>query len=123
RWARSVGQWADTEVAFFMTLFRCATALFLLAGCNMVTGADDLTIGRGDHKDRGIVMDGSGGAGGGATVGPGPGAGGMTVGPGAGGDTTSTTTTTTTGADPCVYPVGPYGVAVGQTVPPNITWQ
>ena len=35
----------------------------------------------------------------------------------------STAASTGSGAVGCEYPAGPYGVAQGQVVPPNLSWQ
>lgn len=96
-----------------------ATPAFV--ACNMVTGADGIVIAADDDDD------GSGaGQGGAATAGPGAtnGAGGDQTVTGAGGMTTSSGSQGV-GAGPtnCEYPMGPYGVAQGQVVPPTISWQ
>lgn len=103
------------------------------SACNAITGADAILLDDADDDD-----DGSAGAGaddavasgvGGQHNGPaGPaGVGGAVEGPGAGAGPTSSgvggTGTGEPGPTECEYPAGPYGVAQGQVVPPNLTWQ
>jgi hypothetical protein len=103
--------------------------------CNAISGADGLSIADDDGDSQGsgttatagsTTADGSSGtgdsgAGAGVTIGSGPGTSGS-------GGNTSSGNTSSSGAgagdpQPCQYPAGPYGVALGQTVPPTISWQ
>ncbi len=127
-------EWAAVTAATMLSWALVATT-----GCNMLTGADDMTLTLEDDdpvEGQGAgtgSSSGEGGSGASTSSGGGAGAGDTTTstgtttsGGGSGaGDTTGGggNTTTTTEPQPCEYPPGPYGVAVGQTVPPNLSWQ
>jgi len=108
-----------------------------LTACNALTGVNDiyLTDDMGDiagatsqaatSSATGGDTTGQGGAS--ASVGSGVTTTGAAT-SGAGGMTTATTgmaaaTSSGSGAGPCQYPAGPYGVGQGQTVPPSLSWQ
>ncbi|HHH27494.1 MAG TPA: hypothetical protein ENK57_03965 [Polyangiaceae bacterium] len=124
RWCEALAAW--------MTLGAGASWALGASGCNAITGADAIVLDGADDDDAG---DGAGaddtgavavGAGG-QTSGPvGPaGVGGAGEGVGAGPASTGVggTGTGAPGPTECEYPAGPYGVAQGQIVPPNLTWQ
>lgn len=123
----------------------CALALALLvasaSACNALTGADGLIVDRdsddedvdsangddgdgdgdGAQPDGAAVAAGAGGASSGhasATTGAG-----TTSGAGAGSATAASASATSGGPTTCVYPPGPYGAAVGQVLPPDLSWQ
>lgn len=105
---------------------------FGLSACNAITGADAIVLdGADDDDDGGSAGQGAGavaGAGGDTSGPAGPaGVGGAVDGSGAGAGPTSSgvggTGTGEPGPTECEYPAGPYGVAQGQIVPPNLTWQ
>ncbi|MCA9618124.1 MAG: hypothetical protein KC731_03860 [Myxococcales bacterium] len=97
------------------------TAMFALVACNMISGADGVTFSSAD--DDGGSSTGETASGGGTQTGGPLGSG---AGPtGVGGSTGSAGGETGAGAGPtvCEYPQGPYGVAQGAIVPPNLSWQ
>jgi hypothetical protein len=105
-------------------------AVLLLAACNSISGADEITFDDDDGEGEGGVAN-AGGMGQGGVMNM-PGAGGTTSdGPATTSGATTTNGATVTSAEassgsgtsPCEYPAGPYGVAEGQTVPPMLTWQ
>ena len=94
-------------------------------GCNAVTGAGDVVF-RSDLEDDAAEGTGS----------PAGGAGGTSSATGAASGTGAATASTTAssvasgggvggdpGPEPCEYPPGPYGVDVGQIVPPTLSWE
>lgn len=107
----------------------------LLLGCNLLTGADDLRAGRDDDDDdvqhttsETVPAGGGGGAGNTAVGAGGTQAGGQapTGGQGTGaGPSQGGTGQGGTGAGPteCMWPPGPYGIDVGQTLPEALSWQ
>ena len=100
-----------------------------VSACNAITGADAIVLDGADDDDG---NDGAGAddtvavASGGQTSGP-AGVGGAVDVVGAGAGPTSSGVGGTGSGEPgpteCEYPAGPYGVAQGQIVPPNLTWQ
>jgi hypothetical protein len=112
--------------------FGAALALLGAAACNTLTGADGLVVtedddedvassspgnGDGDAPDGAAVAAGAGGAGDSghpsAPTGATTGSGGAPAGPSA----------ASGGPTQCQYPAGPYGAAVGQVLPPTLSWQ
>ena len=103
---------------------------FAISACNMITGAGEIRLADDDSSVAGGGNDVNGNVGGataGAGANPGNGAGAHDAGGSgtglAGGTSGSGGTGVGAGPTVCEYPAGPYGVAVGQTVPPTITWQ
>lgn len=97
------------------------------AACNMITGADDVRFS--DDDDGSSSAGGTGsvsGVGGAAAAqqAAATGVGGATTGS-ASSTSVASTGATGAGAGPtsCEYPVGPYSVAQGGTVPPSLSWQ
>lgn len=102
-----------------------ASAIVLgAAACNMVSGADEIRISDDDGGVPVATVTTTGATTGGAGGMLGSGGTTVTVAGTGGAATTTTTTTTGAGAGPtvCEYPSGPYGVAMGDVVPPTLSW-
>ncbi len=108
--------------ASILGLFGCLT---LALGCNLLTGADDITLGDGEGAESaGSSSESGSGSNAGPTSGPstgtqagpttGPGVG-PTVGPSSGSESGSTGS----GQVSCDYPAGPYGKQAGLVLDPN----
>jgi hypothetical protein len=101
-----------------------------LTACNALTGVNDIELSADDDDDGGQTAGagasgqtaGQGGASGAATSGAAT-SGAATTGAGGMATASSNAASTGSGPGPCTYPVGPYGVGLGDTVPSNISWQ
>ncbi|MBN4050177.1 hypothetical protein JYT28_00315 [Desulfobulbus sp. AH-315-M07] len=116
---------------FKQSVAAAGLAVAAAAGCNSLSGANDIVLVDEitDDDDGGSTADSGSTV---ATTGTFAGAGGATTGSGnttgaGGGATTGSGDTTVASAsgmmNPCEYPAGPYGVSTGDTVPPNLSWQ
>ena len=114
--------------------------LFAASACNLVTGADDIVLSDDDFGSDGAGASNPSGDG----VGAGTGTSVTNTGSGAAtgstsassnnsssvasstsasSSTASTTASSSSSGGPCQYPTGPYGVSVGEVVPPTLSWQ
>lgn len=116
-----------------MLVSLAALGGFATTACNAVTGADDVIINPDfeaqDDDDSGQGSTGGPTSGvGGATSSGGPtggptGSGAGPTGSGAGGSSSGSGMGGDPGTTQCEYPDGPYGVGLGQIVPPTISWE
>lgn len=92
-----------------------------LGGCNSLTGADEILLDPGFRE----ADDNSSASTGGPTGGGGDSAvaTASATTSSTGGGASSTGTGGSTAPTPCEYPTGPYGVDVGDTLPPTLSWQ
>lgn len=124
------------QAAFgWLTAIICSAA-----ACNGISGANDILLvdGMGEDDSSNATSDdgsGQGGTSGAGTFASGNGGGttgngsqsavssGVTAGPGGGDPTTTVASSSSTGPTDCEYPSGPYGVGMGDVVPPTLSWQ